>query len=375
MIDFEQELHKLRECDALRSFPLPAEAHMVNLSTNDYMGIADRTDLRDQFLASCPDAYCHFTAASSRLLTGNHLAYTALENELTDLYGGRSATVFDSGYHVNTGLLPCLADKNDLILIDKLAHASLVDATVTCRANGVTVMRFNHNDVAHLTTLLQKYRSSAQRCFIVTESIFSMDGDMAPLAEFVEVKKRFDSWLYVDEAHGVGVRGPQGEGLLGELGLVDQTDIIVGTCGKALASVGAYAITDPTVAQWIVNKCRTMIFTTALPPINVAWTTFVVRQLRGMNHERQELINTSLWLHEQLGLCANGGITQIIPYICGENSSAVANAARLRNGGFYVLPIRHPTVPLHQARLRLSLKANISKQQLMPLVALLSQHS
>ncbi len=372
MIDFDKELSALRQADSLRSLPTADTSHMVNLSTNDYLGLNDRTELYDEFLGSYSPSTRSMSAASSRLLTGNPPEYRQLELTLADLYPGRSALVFNCGFHANTGVLPALADKDDLVIADKLIHASLIDGMRLCAANGTATLRFNHNDLAHLRRLLEKRRGAAGRTFVVVESIYSMDGDVAPLAELAELRREFGFWLYVDEAHGVGVRGRYGEGLVGELGLGGDVDILIGTCGKALASEGAWVISSDVVRQWLVNRCRTMIFTTGLPPVNVAWTDFIVRRVAGMAADRANLLSLGKWLTAKLGLVAPaGGATQIVPYLCGENSAAVSLSATLRGAGFYVLPIRHPTVPLGQARLRFSLKASMSQSDLEPMVNLI----
>ncbi len=373
MIDFAKELEGLRLSDSLRSLPEADTSHMVNLSTNDYLGLNDRADLYGEFLGSYSPSTRSMSAASSRLLTGNHLEYRRLEDTLRGLYPGRAALVFNCGYHANAGVLPALVGKGDLVIADKLIHASLIDGMRLCASAGADALRFQHNDVAHLRRLLEgRGRACAGRVFVVVESIYSMDGDVAPLAQLAELRREFGFWLYVDEAHAVGVRGKHGEGLVGELGLGSDVDILVGTCGKALASEGAWVISSDVVRQWLVNKCRTIIFTTGLPPVNVAWTDFIVRRVADMGAERAHLLSLGGWLSERLGIhVPQGGATQIVPYICGENSVAVGLSRRLREAGFYVLPIRHPTVPLGQARLRFSLKATMSRRELEPMVELL----
>lgn len=376
MIDFNKEIEALRHSDCLRFLPETDTANMVNLSTNDYLGLNDRTDLYDEFLGSYSPSTRSMSAASSRLLTGNHLEYRRLEDTLRDLYPTRDALVFNCGYHANAGVLPAIADKGDLVIADKLIHASLIDGMRLCAAAGVATLRFNHNDMTHLRRLLVAHSKAAGRVFVVVESIYSMDGDLAPLADLAELRREFGFWLYVDEAHAVGVRGRRGEGLVGELGLEKDVDVIVGTCGKALASEGAWVVSSPVVRSWLVNKCRTMIFTTGLPPVNVAWTDFIVRKVADMDAERDHLRNLGSWLTVALGLPEpKGGATHIVPFVCGQNAAAVALSGELRGAGFYVLPIRHPTVPLGQARLRFSLKASFTSRDLEPMVELLQTHN
>ncbi len=375
MIDFTKELDDLRSADCLRSLPSADTGKMLNLSTNDYMGLADDPNLWNEFISQYVPTTPSMSASSSRLLTGNHSEYVALERQLSALYDGRAALVFNCGYHANAGILPALADKDDLIIADKLIHASLIDGMRLAAANGTTVSRFGHNDMKHLRRLLEKRRGASGRTFVVVESIYSMDGDAAPLQELVDMKREFGFWFYVDEAHGVGARGKGGAGLMAEFGLSAEADILIGTCGKALASCGAWSITSDTVRQWLVNRCRTLIFTTGLPPINVAWTRFILNKLATMDAERAHLKELGHWLAESLGVSEPAcGATHIVPYICGENAAAVALGQKLRDNGFYVLPIRHPTVPLGQARLRLSLKANMTSEQLMPLVQIIKSY-
>lgn len=373
MIDFESELDSMRRADCLRVLPEADTCRMINLSTNDYLGLNDRPGLWEEFLTEYKPSTRSMSAASSRLLTGNHPEYRHLEDTLRSLYGGRAALVFNCGYHANAGVLPALADKEDVVIADKLIHASLIDGMRLCAANGSRVLRFNHNDMAHLRRLLaQVAKQSVGRVFVVVESIYSMDGDVAPLTELAELRREFGFWLYVDEAHAVGVRGKRGEGLVDELGLLPDVDILVGTCGKALASEGAWVISSDVVRQWLVNKCRTLIFTTGLPPVNVAWTDFIVRRVADMQAERANLLSLGRWLTESLcGSSPEGGATQIVPFICGENAEAVRLSRLAREAGFYVLPIRHPTVPKGQARLRLSLKASMRQADIIPLVNLL----
>lgn len=375
MIDYEKELSSLRAAGAFRTLPTAPERPTVNLSSNDYMGLGDRDDLWDEFLGQYRPTTSSMSASSSRLLTGNHREYAILEQTLADLYGGRPALVFNCGYHANTGVLPALADRGDLVVADKLIHASLIDGMRLCAAAGARTARFNHNDMAHLRRILESHAGNGRRTFVAVESIYSMDGDLAPLTELAELRRRFGFSLYVDEAHGVGARGPGGAGVAAEMGLTGDVDILVGTCGKALASAGAWVVTTEAVRQWLVNKCRTLIFTTGMPPICAAWTDFAIRKLEWMDSERHHLAELGRWLTRRLGQNEpRGGATHIVPYICGTNAAALRLSQRLRDGGFLTMPIRHPTVPQGQARLRLSLKANMERDTLEPLAVAIDRH-
>ena len=333
-----------------------------NFSSNDYMGLAGNPDLRRQFYARYPDAGSPELAqssASSRLLTGNTPAYSRLEQTLGELYGNRAAIVFNSGYHANIGILPALAGSGDLILSDKLNHASIIDGL---RLASADFRRYQHLDLQHLCDLLAKCRSGYRRVFIVTESVFSMDGDCADLQAIARIKREYDAILVVDEAHAVGVRGPQGTGLAAEQGVMEDVDILVGTFGKALGSTGAYAIMEPEVRQYLVNHMRPLIFTTGLPPVILNWSDFILRKCAAMDAQRRRLMDLSRMLRGRFrdrGL-KTGGDSQIVPLVVGADQAACDLAQHYLDHGILVFAIRPPTVPRGTARLRFSLSAALS---------------
>lgn len=347
--------------------PLPGARAMLdgkiylNFSSNDYMGIAGDAELRRRFYEQYPDCSTPELAqssASSRLLTGNTPAYTRLEETLSKLYNNRAALVFNSGYHANIGILPALAHSGDLILSDKLNHASIIDGMRLCDAE---FRRYPHLDLGQLEKQLAARRAAFRRVFLVTESVFSMDGDAADLARLVELKKKYDCILVVDEAHSVGVRGPQGTGLAAELGVADEVDVLIGTFGKAFGSTGAYAIMAPEVKQFLVNHMRPFIFTTGLPPVILNWSRFVLEHCAGMDAKRAKLRRMGQRLRELFGDATTPGDSQIVPCRVGEDADAVAAAERFRNHGILVFAIRPPTVPAHTARLRFSLSAALGE--------------
>lgn len=350
-MNYKQDLETLAAENNLRVLPPEVPAGMVNLSSNDYLGISQRNDLWQEFASDYNLQSSSMSSCSSRLLTGNHSEYVKLESTITQLYKREAALVYPSGYHTNIGILPALAGKKDVIFADKLVHASIIDGL---RLSEATMIRFNHNDCDHLIKLIEKHRNDFENAFIVTESIFSMDGDIANLEQLVEIKKRFNAMLYVDEAHALGVRGKQGLGVAEELGIVDDIDLLIATFGKAIASMGAFVSCSNILKQYLVNHSRSMIFTTGLPPINVAWSNFVMQKLPYLTDERTNLQRVSQCLASKLGQTAQ---SHIIPFVTGSNESAVNAAANLRKQGFYVLPIRYPTVPQGKARLRFSLTA------------------
>jgi len=332
---------------------------LLNLSSNDYLGLGGDEQLLRTFWSETPAGLLDergMTAASSRLLTGTGPACAALEEEVAALYGGRECCVFTSGYHANLGILAALGKKGDLILSDRLNHASIVDGM---RLSAAGFRRYRHRDCGHLEDLLRAAAGGPGRIFVVTESVFSMDGDLADLPALVRLKERYGATLIVDEAHAVGVFGETGRGLAEAAGVLDRVDVVVGTFGKALASLGAFAVTDEPLKEYFVNTARPLIFSTALPPAVLSWSRLTLRRMQGMGRERAALAALAGRLRGALAAagCATGGDSQIVPVVAGEDGAAISLARRLQEAGYLALPIRPPTVPQGTARVRLSLTA------------------
>ena len=368
----QKELDVLRAGECFRVLPETGERsgcsigsggrRLLNLSSNDYLGIGDDEQLRREYLlAFNPERNAErysLTSSSSRLLTGNHRLYDELEDGLAAWYGREAALVFNSGYHANIGILPALTTRHDLILCDKLNHASIIDG---CRVADADFKRFRHLDYDHLEALLEESHRKYRQVFIVTESVFSMDGDLADLQKLCDLRERYGGFLIVDEAHGVGTFGDAGLGLCEASGLTDSIDIIVGTFGKAFASAGAYGIMDGMIRDYLVNTMRSLIFTTALPPVILGWSLQVLKKQRAMAAQRRHLHSLAEKLREALEQkgVRTAGESQIVPVIMGRNEKAVRSAAALRDAGFLALPVRPPTVPENTARIRFSLRADI----------------
>jgi 8-amino-7-oxononanoate synthase len=331
---------------------------LLNLSSNDYLGLGEDRFLREEFAAAYSKGIYLMTSSSSRLLTGNHPLYAQLEQEIARLYGRDAALVLNSGYHANTGILPALAGRHDLILSDRFNHASIIDGT---SISGAAYRRYRHNDTAHLEELLSEAAGKYRQVFIVTESVFSMDGDLADLKKLVELKKTFGAVLIVDEAHGAGVLGIRGLGLCEPTGTTADIDIIVGTFGKAFASMGAYAVMDSVLQEYLVNTMRPFIFTTALPPAVLAWSLLSLRRQSSMRSERAHLLQIASRLRSNLA--AEGfevpGESHIVPVITGSNQQALMLAGKLREAGVLGMAVRPPSVPENRARIRLSLRSNL----------------
>ena len=376
----QQELQTLKEHSNLRRLPqLTHEGrtvvadgrHMLNLSSNDYLGLAADRQLKEEFLQTLtPDTFLP-TSSSSRLLTGNFGIYEELETELATLFGTETALVLNSGYHANMGILPAVSDAQTLILADKLVHASIIDGI---RLSTARCIRFRHNDLVQLERLLEQHHATFRQLIIVTESIFSMDGDQADLTALVRLKKRYSNvLLYVDEAHAFGVRGLRGLGCAEETGCIRDIDFLVGTFGKAAASAGAYSACCRTIREYLVNRMRTLIFTTALPPTSIAWTLFIVRKLAGMQDRREHLARISRTLREALQAKGYGcpSASHIVPLIIGPSADTVLCAELLQRHGFYALPVRPPTVPERTSRIRFSLTADIREDEIGELIPLI----
>ncbi|MEG1545519.1 MAG: 8-amino-7-oxononanoate synthase [Tannerellaceae bacterium] len=368
MKQYDLLLDNLRATGNLRQLPeveyqgkeiLKSGQRMLNLSGNDYLGLALRTDLRNRFLEELRETELPLSSSSSRLLTGNYPVYTRLEAHMAERFGREAVLLFNSGYHANTGILPALADKHTLILADRLIHASLIDGI---RLSGAPFNRFRHNDYAHLEEILRRSAGEYEQIIVVTESIFSMDGDVADLRRLVALKKDYPNLcLYVDEAHAIGVRGATGLGVAEEQGCIEEIDLLVGTFGKALASMGAYVVCSRMVREYLINTMRPLIFSTALPPAQVAWTEFIFSRLDSFNQERRQLETVAALLRTALhGRGGEISNSHIVPYLLGENDVCIRRAEELQAGGYYCLPVRPPTVPQGTSRIRFSLTAALT---------------
>ena len=377
---FKQQLEQLSAQNQYRSIPdlvhqgryiMRENRKMLNMSSNDYLGLASNENLRQSFLQQYGDNFPSFTSSSSRLLTGNFPVYTDLEQLIAQRFQRESALLFNSGYHANLGILPALTTTKSLILADKLVHASMIDGI---RLSQCEFFRYRHNDYEHLKSLLEKNAGKFDRTFIVTESVFSMDGDVADLNYLAQLKTQFpNTYLYVDEAHAIGVYGKNGLGIAEQANVIADIDLLVGTFGKALASMGAYVVCDQILKECLINQMRPLIFSTALPPFNVAWTHFIFERLPQFSKERTHLEQLSAFLRQEVEHRTQimPSQTCIVPYILGENDATLAKAKDLQEQGYYCLPIRPPTVPKDTSRIRLSLTADMTMDEVKQFVACL----
>ena len=377
---FQEELDRLESAGNYRRL-VPAEhsgcdviidgRRMLDLSSNDYLGLAADIGFRKEFMAGLSPENFQMSSSSSRSLSGDFPVHEQVERKLAAMFGREAALVFNSGYHMNIGILPAIAGKDTLIVADKLVHASLIDGI---RLSGAPFCRFRHNNTEHLEAVLSREHGKYRQIIVVVESVYSMDGDRADLERICRLKDIYDNVsVYVDEAHAFGVMGETGLGLAEELNCLADIDYICGTFGKALGSVGGFIVCSATVRKYLINRMRPFIFSTALPPLNWMWTSWLLDRLPAMKPLRSHLASVSAVLRDALvsyGLEMPSD-THIVPVITGESSRAVSLAGRLQDKGFFVLPVRPPTVPEGSSRLRLSLTANMSPDRIESLVKVL----
>lgn len=329
---------------------------IIDFSGNDYLGIAADRELYAEFIDTIGDCVPPLSASASRLLASRQKEFNRLESLLEDLYGA-PVLLFNSGYHANSGAIAALAANDTLIVADKLVHASIIDGIILSRA---PFQRFKHNDLDHLQHILANHASKHSRVLLVVESVYSMDGDMAPINDIIALKKQYPNVeLYVDEAHSFGVMGPNGLGVTANMPDVEFTLL---TFGKACGSEGAALVCRPTSSRdYLINTCRSLIFSTAIPPLNCAWSRFVIEKIPGMDKRRDNLKKLSSMLGTTLHIESP---THIQPLIIGSSHKAIQYSNKLLDDGFKVLPIRTPTVPAGTERLRFSLSANMKSKDI-----------
>ena len=368
-------LSHLQKENRLRSIPLPDPDAFkrLDLVSNDYLGLAQEADkYKAEFFQRFPDA--DFSSSASRLLSRKNDYHLQLEMLLEKLYR-RPALLFNSGYHANVGIIQALAIPGTLFIADKLVHASAIDGLRLC---GADYKRFAHNDLKKLSRLIKQNYEEYSRIIVVVESIYSMDGDIAPLKKLVELKKKYPKLLiYVDEAHAFGVRGDRGLGLCEELGIINKVDFIIGTLGKAAASAGAFVISSQLMKDYLLNCARSFIFSTAISPAQAAWSILMIEKIVGMSARRLHLKRLSSTFVKILSDKANiesPSESQIVPVIIGDAGEALLFARYLKEQGFDALAIRRPTVAAGSERLRFSLNALLEKDDIARLVSAIANY-
>ncbi len=355
-------LRRLRTLDSAQRPVVTVNGHdLINFSSNDYLGLADSDELKDAMIEGVQRFGAG--AGASRLVCGNLAPHAQLEETLASFKNTEAALAFSSGYAVAMGVIPALCRKGDSVILDKLSHACLIDAA---RLSGATIRVFPHNNVTKLAYLLKTVRANSPgRILVATESIFSMDGDAAPLCEIAKLCEDNDALLLVDEAHAVGVLGPGGRGLIAELGLEKRVPLQMGTLGKALGVSGGYVAASRSIIDLLINKARSLIYSTAPPPAVAFAAARAVEIVQGKHGD-----GLRARLRENL-IEAHAPLAAILPIIIGDASRAMQSSAALLEQGFLVPAIRYPTVARGSARLRVTLSAAHERNQIEALIACL----
>ena len=342
---------------------------LLNFSSNDYLGLANHPALREAAMAEW--ARGGFGAGASRLICGTLAAHEELEIAIADFKRTAAALCFSSGYAAAMGTIPALCGSGDVVILDKLSHACLVDAA---HLSGAAIRVFPHNDMGKLERHLRWARDKHPkgRVLVVVESVYSMDGDLAALAEIVDLKDRFGGWLFLDEAHAVGLLGDEGRGLADREGVADRVEVQMGTLGKALGAHGAYIAGSAALREFLLNCARSFIFSTAPPAPVAAAAREALRICRSSEGEalRASLRNNLACLREEVGLAQ--APSAIIPFQIGDEAEAMKVSAQLLEAGFLVPAIRYPTVAKGSARLRIAITAKHSPANVKNLAAALA---
>jgi glycine C-acetyltransferase/8-amino-7-oxononanoate synthase len=334
---------------------------LLDFSSNDYLALSQHPEL----IKASREALEKYGAGvgAARLMSGDLALFHQLERDVADFKGCAAALLFGSGYMANVGMIPALIGRGDVVFTDRLDHASIYDG---CRLAGARLLRFRHNDLGHLETLLKKERG-AGRGLVVVESLYSMDGDFAPLSELVALKNSHSCMLMVDEAHATGIFGNQGGGLIQEAGLAGEVDVVMGTFGKALGSYGAYVAGSETLREYLINRARSFIYSTGLPPAVVGASLAALRLVRTGSDLRSSLAEKAAYFKECLkseGLAGNPGPSQIVPIMVGDGGVALALAEECCRQGLFATAIRPPTVPEGTARVRFSVTMHHQEHEL-----------
>jgi len=353
---------KLRRVDGEQGATLSVNGREVlNLCSNNYLGLANHPALREAAKQAIDRYGCG--SAASRLISGNMTLHEELEERIAALKGTEAALVFNSGFQANVGIIPALVGDGDLIFSDALNHASLIDG---CRLSRAKTVVYPHLDLDRLEQGLRDAPSNGRK-LIVTETLFSMDGDEAPLDGIVDLAERHGAMVMVDEAHATGVFGPSGAGVVGKLGLTERISVQMGTLGKALGGFGAYVAGSRALREFLINRCRSFIFTTSLPPAVLAMAIAAIDLLYKEPQRRLALWHNARAMKEglrKLGFSLGQGQSQILPLIVGDAEKCMTLSDKLLEKGLFVQGIRPPTVPPGTARLRITLMATHTHEHL-----------
>jgi 8-amino-7-oxononanoate synthase len=343
-----------------------AGKRLLNLSSNNYLGLAGHPLLKKGALEAVERLGCGATA--SRLIVGNFDLYEEAEKELADFKNTEAALIFNSGYTANVGIITSLVTKGDLVLSDKLNHASIIDGILLSKADYI---RYQHRDLSSLEKALDQAKGY-RRKLIVTDTVFSMDGGFAPLPEIVALKEHYGAILMIDEAHGGGIFGDHGRGVAEFYDVAKKVEVNMGTLSKAFGCAGAYVAGKKILIDYLLNKARSLIFTTGLPPAVVGSILAALQVVRTEKWRREQVLFKAAWMRERLqaaGFNLLNGQSQIIPVIIGDNETTLEFSRRLMAANILAVAIRPPTVPANSARLRLTVMATHREEDLEMAVA------
>ncbi len=366
---YNEEIKKLKEKDNFRYIHNIEEknekflsingSNMLNFSSNDYLNLSTDRILIKEFLNKYKeDNEFIFSSTSSRLLTGTSKSYKKLEENIAKLFKKERCLLFNTGYQCNLGVVSSLVNRDDIIFSDKLNHASIIDGMKLAPCE---FYRYKHLDYENLEELLERHRKDYKKAIIISESVFSMDGDIADIKKLVELKKKYNCMLMIDEAHAFGIYGKNLAGISDKEDILSEVDIMTATLGKSFASMGAFCVSNNEIIDYLINKANSFIFSTALAPINIMWSNFLIEEKFNIVKEKSKKLNALI--NEAHNYINDNGKTQIIPIIIGDNNKTVKIAEILQNQGYYILPVRPPTVPVNTSRLRLSLTADITIEE------------
>ena len=325
----------------------------INFASNDYLGISTKSALRNEFISQNTSL---LSSASARLLTGTSNEFKELEKTLSKLFNKEACLIFNSGYQCNLGVISALCQKSDVVFSDRLNHASIIDGM---RLSEGDFIRYKHLDYDNLEQILSKKRGNYRRAIIVSESVFSMDGDIADIDKLIELKNKYNCILMIDEAHAFCAFGNDLSGITSG----KDVDIITATFGKALGSFGAFCVSNNDIINYLINKSRSFIFSTSVPPFNIAWTNWLLEVNKNYLYEQKsKLAEITQKAHNVLNEynLSTPSKTHIIPIIIGDNDKTNKVSEKLRAEGFYIPAIRPPTVPSGTSRLRISLTSDIN---------------
>lgn len=370
--NYIKQLQTQRECANFRELkPLKLDGKyiikggkkLLNLSSNDYLGISTYKNIQESFLKTYSDS---ISIPSARLLCANSEAYYELEQFLKNAFNKEAALLFNSGYHANVGIYSSLAKKGDVVFCDKLNHASIIDGI---RLGAADLIPFKHANYEDLEHKLKLYRHKYENAIISSEALFSMDGDFCNINKLVELKEAYNAILVIDEAHSFGVYG-NGLGFCKQMEQVQNVDLIMATFGKAVGSYGAFCTGDKVLIDYLTNFARSFIFSTVFPQISARFALYVLKNhIFNDNSLPKKLLSLTNYTHQKLAELNVLGSSYIVPLVLGENQKAISASETLLNNGYYCLPIRYPTVAKNSARLRISLNSSMSEADLDGLIA------